>query len=121
MASIGSLKPLLTMLREAPTLAGVSVVFGMENVPAQEFNLPMVVVVPRGGQYAPGQGYVKDADVNLAVIWGVNTSIDLYLWAKSGDPIGQPEDEADAIENLRAVVLQAFQYQRPNGLFYFPV
>ena len=119
--SVGSIKPLFQALQSAPTLQGLSVAFGEENISAQDYALPYVCIVPTGGQYVTGQGYIKAADLNIDAIWGVQTQFDLYLWAHSEDAAAEAFDHADAVENFRALVLQALQYQRPDGLFYFPV
>lgn len=121
MTSIASIKTLVTMLREAPTLVGASIAFGDENISAQEYALPYLCVVPTGGQYKPGQGYFKQADTDIYVIWNVDTKLDLYLWAHSEDPSAEALDHVEAIEIFRAQVLQAINNQRPSGLFYYPV
>ena len=121
--SVGSLATLMTMLQAAPTLADASVVFGEENIAAQDYPLPMVVVEPTSGAFrSDGEpGYYQNADVNLNNIWMKGQTIDLWLWAASLDPNAYPVDHADAIECFEAQVLQALQFQAPNGLKFHPV
>jgi hypothetical protein len=119
--SLGSLKNLFTALQAAPALQGVSVVYGEENEFAQEYPLPLVVIIPEGGPFAPGQGYIKGVSQSVPVIWTVNESINIAIWAASSDPAAQAAiDHADATENTAALVLQALNTQRPSGLMYKP-
>ena len=118
--SYGALKTLYTMLQGAPSLEGVTLSFGEESVNAEENALPAVAMVPIGGPWLAPQGFLG-SDPSLNVIWMARENIDLYLWAASSEPTAQPIDHADAIENLRVRVLQAFQYaQFPGGLRYIP-
>ncbi len=83
----------------------------------------MVVIVPQGGPWqVNGFGYVKDVNVANEMIWSTLESIDLYIWsAVSPDADTSEVDNADAVEDMRARVLHALQYQRPTGLFYKPI
>lgn len=121
--SVGSLKTLLQMLQSSPTLQGASVVFGEENINAEDFLLPMVCVVPIGGTWkAPG--YFEFADTSLNAIWSTSEAIEIWMWSAADPHSAQPPseiDSADAVEELRARVLQALQFQAPNGLMYSPV
>ena len=122
--SVGSLKTLFQMLTEAPTLASVNVAFGEEMLSAENLPTPYVVIVPVGGPWADGSdapGYFKGADPNLNNIWMTQESINIHCWAFDPDPNALPVDHADACETLRAQVLQALQYQAPNGLKFNPV
>lgn len=118
--SLGSLKTLYTALVNAPTLAGTSVVYGEENKYAQDYPLPLFVVIPIGGPFQPGQGYIKGLGQTVAVIWAVDEQIDVAVWAAVGDG-ALPIDNADAAENAAALMLQALANQRPSGLTYRPV
>ncbi len=119
----GSLRILMTMLAAAPAMEGVSLVFGEENINAQEYPLPMVVVVPVGGGWGPpgAPGYYKNASLDVNNIWMTQESIDLYLWNNDADPEATEVNHADAVEDLRARVLQSLQTQAPNGLMYRPL
>lgn len=119
----GSLKTLMVMLTATPALSGISLVFGEENINAQEFPLPMVVMVPVGGTWGPPgtPGYYKNASPDLNNIWMTQETIDLYLWNNDPDAEATEVDHADAVEDLRARVLQALQSQSPQGLMYRPV
>lgn len=125
MASVGALKTLMTMLADAPSMTGVSLVFGEENIRAQEFRLPMVTVTPVGGSWTNGlPGYYEDANVDLENIWLTTENINLTLWACADMDASPPPtavDHADAIENLRCNVLRAFQSQAAQGLRFVPV
>lgn len=115
----GALKTLFIMLQSQPSLRGVAVVFGEENIAAQDLACPVVVMVPGAGQWdAPG--YIQDVNPSVEMIWGTTESIDLHCWAAATGN-DSPIDNADAVEVLRARVLQAFQLQLNNGLAYKPV
>jgi hypothetical protein len=119
--SLGSLKPLLLMLQAAPSLAGVSVVFGEEMTPAQDIPTPMVVMVPIAGSLTNQPGYIRNVDPSVNMTWFVVEDIELRMWAYSSATNAQPIDHADAVETLRAQVLQALQFQQaPGGLRYIP-
>lgn len=118
--SLGSLKMLYTALVNAPTLAGTSVVYGEENEAAQDYPLPMFVIMPQGGPFLPGQGYIKGLGQTVAVIWTIDEQIDVAVWAAAGAG-ALPIDNADATENAAALMLQALANQRPSGLTYRPV
>lgn len=123
----GAYKTLVQMLKAAPSMDGVSVAFGEEYERAEEFPLPLVVIVPGGGDWTRGlPGYLKqdDPDVYLDNIWTVQEQCQIWMWA-AADPNANPTptavDNADAIENLRCNVLRAFQTQAPTGLFFVPI
>lgn len=121
--SYGALKTLLLMLQAAPSMGNVAIIYGEENVNAQDQPLPMAVIVPTTSQFKD-PGYIKAVDPNINMIWGERQSIDIYLWGadeKQTPPYPQEIDHADATETLKAFVLQALQSQAPNGLYYFPV
>jgi len=114
----GSLKTLVSLLEAFLVPLGISVAFGEEYIRAAEYKLPMVTVVPIGGPWVPGGGgYYKSANPNVGGPWMTNENIDLYLWSADIDSDGRVKDEAkpidnaNAVENLRARVLQAFQSQ----------
>jgi hypothetical protein len=114
----GSLKTLVELLGAFLVPLGISVVFGEENIRAQDAQLPMVVVVPIGGQWVVGgASYYKSANPNVGGPWMTQENIDLYLWSADIDSDGRAKDNAtaidhaNAVENLRARVLQAFQSQ----------
>lgn len=117
--SLGSLKNLYTALQTAPTLAGMSVVYGEEEQNDQSLPLPMFVIMPQGGPFQPGQGYIKGLGQTVAVIWTVDEQIDVAVWATAVS--GLPIDNADATEQAAALMLQALANQRPSGLTYRPV
>lgn len=106
----GALKTLYGALQASAYMAGVSLVYGEEEVNDQSLALPMVVIVPRGGPIDNDPGYVKGLDPTIERVWGVSESIDLYLWANAVS--GLPIDNADAVESLRQLVLSALQDQR---------
>src|SRR5262245_5252378 len=101
-------------LSSSEVLTGVSVVFGEENVNAQEHELPMVVVVPLGGQWKT-PSFVRNLDPNVNVIWATDEAVEFHLWASDPDADATAIDNAAAVETLRERVLQALQAQRPNG------
>lgn len=133
----GSLQTLVALLAAAPSLAGVSVAFGEENIRSTAFKLPMITVVPIGGPWVQGGGaYYKDSDPSLNSLWMTQENIDCYLWSADIDSDGrvkdtaQPIDNANAVENLRCRTLQAFQTQQAQfksdgskryGFMYRPV
>lgn len=113
---MGKLKALYQALKTAPTLQGVTVVFGREDPHSQNRDLPMVLLEPVGGPVADS-GYASNVNVET-VLWGVTEQIDVEIWATAGD--GSAVDEADAVEALRARVLQAFKYQAVDGVYFRP-
>lgn len=124
-------KTLMAMLSEAPSMAGVSVVFGEEFETAQEYALPMVTIVPVGGSWGAENvglpGYAHDTDaldlVDADNVWTTREEVNIVCWA-AADPNATPSpatvDNACAVENLRANVLRALQFQAPNGLMFVP-
>lgn len=123
----GAYKTLVQVLKEAPSMAGISVAFGEEYERSEEFPLPLVVIVPGGGDWTRGlPGYAKqdDPDVYLDNLWTVQEQCQLWMWA-AADPNANPAptavDNADEIENLRCNVLRAFQTQAPTGLYFVPI
>lgn len=110
----GALKTLFGALQNSAYMSGVSLVYGEEDIAAQDFALPMVVMVPNGGPYDPNRqpAYIQGEDPTIEMAWAVTQNVDLYLWACSTSPTAQPIDHADAIETLRQLVLSAFQDQR---------
>ena len=125
MSSVGSIKTLVAMLSAFLTPFGISVAYGEELIAANDYKLPMVVVVPVGGPWTQG-AYYEAATQEQNNIWQTQEQIDLYLWSADVDANGRerdtatPVDHADAVENLRARVLQALQDQAPSGLMYRP-
>jgi hypothetical protein len=123
-SSYGALKTLVAMLTAFLTPYGIEVVYGEENIHSEKEFIPRVVVVPVGGSWVDSgctPGYYKDANVDLNNIWMTRENIDLVMWSFDPDPLAQPIDHADATEDLRARVLQAFQSQAPNGLMFRPL
>lgn len=115
---------LMTMLAESPSMIGVSLAFGEENINAQEFPLPYCCVVPIGGplqQSGADGGYYLDASNDQDNLWNTREALALVLWAADESPTATPAEHADACETLRQKVLQALQYQAPNGLMFRPV
>lgn len=108
----GALKTLMGALTASAFMTGVSLVYGEEEIAAQDQALPMVVVVPRGGQIDNQPGYSQGIDPTTEMLWGISESVDLYLWAWSSLPNAQPIDHTDATETLRQLVLSALQDQR---------
>lgn len=117
----GSLQDLVTALQAAPTLASASVIFGEENIFAQEYPLPLICIVPLGGPFTPAQGYVKNPPAGVRRIWSLEENIEIVIWTAATDPEATAIDHANAVENAAAAVLQAFEYQRSTGLTYKPV
>ncbi len=117
------LEIMMLMLQDAPSLQGVSVVFGEESINDEAAALPMIAVVPIGGPWFNDSGPV-DQPVGIEQVWTGQESIDIYMWS-SGDPNSFPAptpiQNATAVELLRQKVLQAFQFQRPRGLVFKPV
>lgn len=108
----GALKTLFGALQGSAYMSGVSLVYGEEEVNDQSQTLPMVVMVPRGGQVTNDPGYVNGLDPTVEHVWGISESIDLYLWAYSTANGATAIDHADATETLRQLVLSALQDQR---------
>jgi hypothetical protein len=107
----GALKTLYGALAASSFLSGVSLVYGEEEVHDQSQALPMVVIVPVGGE-VQSNGYEGNGDPAVERRWSVLEQIDLYLWAFDTTPGAGPVDHADATETLRANVLSALQDQR---------
>ncbi len=123
---IGSIKTLVSMLSGFLAAYGVQVVYGEEFVWSADVKLPCVVVAPVGGPWQQN-GYYEDASQDQNNTWMTSEDISIYCWSADCDANGRekdtakPVDHADAVENLRAKVLQALQQQAPNGLMYRPV
>lgn len=137
---IGSLKTLVQMLKAFFDVYGIDVRFGEEFVWDTTVKLPCVVVAPLGGQWEQN-GYLKDtrrtttSGAGYAYYdsdernnqWMTHEDIQIYCWSADVDANGMEKatatavDHADAVENLRAKVLQALQQQAPNGLMFRPV
>lgn len=118
--SYGALKTLFLMLQAAPSMVSASVVYGEEMINAQDQTYPMVAIVPIGGSWQQ-PGYYQDGSTEINNSWMTSENIDLYLGAWDPDPAATPIDHANALEDFRAAVLQAFQYQSPTGLMYRPI
>jgi hypothetical protein len=123
----GPLKTLFGALQASTFLAGVSLVYGEEEVHDTSLALPMVALVPTGGDFEDGPSYSTGLDPAVEAQWGVRESVDLYLWANNVS--GVPIDNADATESLRQLVLSALQDQRAqysdvvsvaHGLYWKP-
>lgn len=131
-ASYGALKTLFTMLSASTSFAqqSVTLAFGEENKIAQEFSTPYVCMVPTTGSYKKDTvGFAKGAfdsatgqyaNTDEDMYWPLSQTVELWLWAFDPDPAATAIDHADAAENLRAAVLQAFWDQRPQGLYFEP-
>lgn len=121
--SVGSLRTLVQMLQAAPSLIaiGASVVFGEEPETAYNQPLPIVVVMPSGGTWTMNGYAYGVSSYDYQNIWMTTESIDIYLWAQGAGGAPSQLDNADAVEVLRAAVLQAFQSQQDAGLKYAPV
>lgn len=124
--SLGSIKNLYTALTIAPSLSGASVLFGEEeefakNVP-MPYRYPVVLIMPVGGPFKRGQGYIKDADETIDIIWSCDEAIDIAVWNVGANGANSLQiDNADATEDTAGLVLQALENQRPSGLTYVPV
>lgn len=115
---------LVTMLQQAPSMRGVSLLFGEENFSSEDQPLGFVTIYPVGGPWNQ-PGYFRGANVNLENIWSTKEQMDLVLWSAvdpNADPPPTPAQHATAICNLRRRVLNALQTQQmPGGLTYVPV
>lgn len=138
--NIGAIKTLVTMLGAFLTPYGIQCVYGEEFVWSNAVQLPCVVVAPLGGTWEQN-GYARDPLVSSGGDpafsyapsqmernrWMTHEDIQIYCWSADVDANGRekdtatPVDHANAVENLRAKVLQALQDQAPNGLMYRPV
>jgi hypothetical protein len=125
----GPLKTLFGALAASTYLTGVSLVYGEEEVNDSSKPLPMVVMVPTGGEFEDSPAYSTALDVSVESQWGVRESVDLYLWAVDPAISGVPIDNVDATETLRQLVLSALQDQRAqytdvasvaHGLYWKP-
>ncbi len=117
-----SLKTLYIALQNAPTLRGVSVVYGEEFVSTTAYNLPLIVMVPTTGTYSQ-EGYQQDQPRYSRSISRKKQMVKLYCWAF--DIANTPIDNTNAMETLEAQVHQALAYQRSNentkGIMWFPI
>lgn len=126
----GAIKTLFGALQASTYLTGVSLVFGEENVNAQDSPLPMIIMVPVGGEINNTPGYAGGLDPAVEMIWGIREQVDFYLWAYDTTPGAQPIDHADAVETLRQKLLSALRDQQAQyadvasvsyGLSWYPV
>ena len=123
----GSLRPLYRALKNSiPFLSSalarpVSILFGEENIIAQDQELPYVCMVPTGGNYTqPGYNQGGSGE---RITWNTTENVDLYLWSDAAvlsDTV-DTIDHADAVEELRMRVLQALQQQTAQGLMFRPI
>jgi hypothetical protein len=79
----GPLKTLFGALQASTFLTGVSLVYGEEEVHDTSLALPMVALVPTGGDFEDGPSYSTGLDPAVEAQWGVRESVDLYLWANN--------------------------------------
>jgi hypothetical protein len=108
----GPLKALFGTLQQSAFMSGVSFVFGDEEVNTQRYQLPCVVMAPRGGPYTT-PGDVRGVDPSTLMLWEIKSTVDFWLWAASSDPANQAGiDHVDAVESLRTLFLSALQDQR---------
>lgn len=110
----GAIKTLFGALQASQyiTAAGISLVFGIEELNQQRYPLPFVTVVPLGGPYeAPG--YAGGIDPATEMLWETPEAIDFWIQAASTDPSNQGAiDHTDAIEAAHQALLSAFRDQR---------
>lgn len=109
---VGSLKALFTALQTSAllTAAGVSVLFGEEQLDTYDTVPPRIVMVPVGGPWEM-PGYYEGADPDLQMTATTQEACDLYVYGASTispDPI----DQADAVEQVRALLMNALQQQQ---------
>jgi hypothetical protein len=111
-------------------LTGVAVSFGEEMIQAQDQATPCIVLVPIGGPYMDGPGYIAGLDPAVENVWSTRETIDVWCWAFSTSPSATAIDHADETLELRRKVLSAFQDQRNQaatdgsnlpGLYWKPV
>jgi hypothetical protein len=118
---MNSIKTLLIALQNAPTLQGVSVVYGEELIATDQSTLPLVVIVPDTFTYTQ-EGYQQDQPKYSRTISRKRQLVHLYCWAI--DPLNTPIDNTNAMETLEQQVHQALAYQRSNaitsGIMWFP-
>lgn len=108
----GPLKTLFGALQASTFLSGVSLVYGEEEINDASIALPMVAVVPIGGDFTDSSSWSRQLDPAIEMQWGLLEQVDLYLWACNTSPTAVPIDHVDAIESLRTLVLSALQDQR---------
>lgn len=133
MATAGPYATLMTMLSASSYLAGINVIFGEENINAQEFPIPFVCVVPVGGPWN-GNAYIKGLDPEVEKAWSTNEQIELWCWnaVNTGgvlDETATPQQHADSVLSLLTSVVSSLQDQRvgegydatSGGLYFFPV
>ena len=122
-------KTFLQALGASAFMAGISLQFGEELIYGQEFSLPCVVMVPRGGDAVePGYARTSAQPTPLAIdfytesLWEFPESVDFYRWNRSNDPQAKPVDHAEATRSLRLSVLSALRDQLDmvdvNGIAY---
>jgi hypothetical protein len=128
---IGSLKTLYLALKAFLDVYRIDVRFGEEFVWGNDVKLPCVVIAPLGGQWEQN-GYWRSGDPQVGAdpdqfnAWMTHEDIQLYCWSAAVDANGREldtataVDHADAVENLRAKVLQALQDQAPVGFMFRP-
>ncbi len=122
---IGSLRILYNRLTSFLAAYRIDVRFGEEFVWDNTVKLPCVVIAPLGGQWEQN-GYYQGADQDQFNTWMTHEDIQIYCWSAAVDANGREldtataVDHADAVENLRAKVLQALQDQAATGLMFRP-
>ncbi len=131
MASFNSLKTLYLALKNSPILAGdpldgyvpVNVQFGAKHLYI-EGNFPKLVIIPIGGPIKD-IGVANNVDPQQRMVAKVIEDIELHLYDVSLLAAPETVDNIDQVEQLRARVIQAMQYQRWNsstaGLMFHPI
>lgn len=128
---MGIYTTLNTLLTQAPSLVGVNIFWGEENV-WQQVKAPSIVIVPNGGPIDEPGFPVRGLDPWTNMIWETKERVLIYCWAVANQNSYTTTifDNYDAVSVLRQKVLQAFQYQRSNsqfdgyfadGAFYKPI
>lgn len=100
-----------TLLTTAPSLAGVSVLFGQEEINEQNRKPPAIVVYPFGGSISGPGTPPRGLDPTINMLWEVKESIYIHCW---GYDFNNPTNlnHYNKADTLRQNVLRALQYQR---------
>lgn len=111
---MGVYAELVSLLEQAPSMAGVDIRFGEETNFDLNVSLPRITIYPTTGVIGAGVGMTprNAINVNTNMVWDIDEILQVHCWAKSKLQKPTILDHYDECELLGQNVLRAFRYQR---------